>query len=74
MPTNDEINAGFVAIQPFLRKMVSQFVPGFMQGQALQSLDSQEGRQDVVDGLRVALTAAEQVRARAAPPKASSPR
>ena len=82
MPSNDEINAAFDAIQPYIRQLVIQFVPGLFEGQALHALASQEGRQDIVNGLTKALTAAEGVRTKAAnkvvqmsaPPKASSPR
>jgi hypothetical protein len=65
MPTNDEINAGFDALEPDLEKVVQQFVPAFFQGSALQSLRSHEGRATVVDGVRRVLVAAEAVRARA---------
>jgi hypothetical protein len=83
MPTNDEINAGFDALEPDLEKVVSQFVPSFFQGSAMQTLRGPQGRAVVVDGVRRVLIAAEGVRAKAAakvatpaasPPKASSPR
>jgi hypothetical protein len=67
MPSNDEINAAFDALQIDLRQLVADFVPAFFQGQASQALNSQQGRVLVVDGIRKALTAAEKVRA-AAPP------
>ncbi len=63
MPTDDEINAGFNALEPDLEKVVQQFVPAFFQGQAMQSLRSHQGRVTVVDGVRRVLVAAEKVRA-----------
>ena len=72
MPSNDEINAAFDAVQPDLRVLVDQFVPSFMQNTVLQDLASQQGRQDVVNIIRKALLAAEGVRNK--PAKASSPR
>ena len=65
MPSNDEVNAAFDAIQPYIRQLVVQFVPGLFEGQALQVLASQQGRQDIVTGLTKALSAAEGVRVKA---------
>jgi hypothetical protein len=73
MPSNDEINAAFDAIQPYIRQLVVQFVPGMFEGQALQALASQEGRRDIVNGLTKALTAAEGVRAKAVAKVAPKP-
>ena len=64
-PTNDEINAGFDALEPDLEKVVSQFVPSFFQGSAMQTLRGPQGRAVVVDGVRRVLLAAEAVRAKA---------
>ena len=73
MATDDEINAAFDAIQSQLRALISK-LPYFEQGTALSALTSQEGRQDQVNIIRAALTAAEGVRAKPGPTKASSPR
>jgi len=64
MASDDEVNAAFVAVQPDLHNLVIQFVPYFMQGQALQTLASHEGRADVVKIIEDALEAAEAVRVR----------
>ena len=72
-PSDDEINAAFDAIEPDLHNLVRQFVPGFFQSQAMAALDSKAGVQDVVTGLRKALTAAERVRAKAGPPEGVEP-
>jgi hypothetical protein len=74
MPSNDEVNAAFDAAQPDLHAMVKQFVPFMFEGQAEQALSSQDGRQRMVIIARKMLTAAEGVRAKAGPAKASSPR
>lgn len=71
MPSNDEINAAFDAVQPELRALVAQ-LPGFEQGTASNAMNSPNGRQEQVRILRLALTAAEAVRNK--PQKASSPR
>ena len=72
MPSVDELNAGFDAIQPDLRQIIQSFVPAFFQSQAMQSVQSEQGRAIIVDGVRRVLVAAEAVRNR--PQKASSPR
>jgi hypothetical protein len=66
MPTIQEVNAGFDALEPDLEKVLRNFVPAFFQSSALQSLHSPQGRATVVDGVRRVLAAAEAVRAKAA--------
>jgi hypothetical protein len=66
MPTVDEINAGFDALEPDLEKVLRAFVPSFFQSSAMQSLHSPQGRATVVDGVHRVLVAAEAVRAKAA--------
>ncbi len=64
MPTIDEINAGFDAIEIDVHQLIEQFVPPFFMNQALEKLNSQQGREIIVDGVRKALIAAEKVRAK----------
>ena len=72
MPTVDELNAGFDALEPDLERIVRTFIPSFFQQQAMNQLHSEIGRATVVDGVRRVLIAAEGVRNK--PAKASSPR
>jgi hypothetical protein len=65
MPSDNEINAAFDAVQPGLQTLIKQFVPFMFEEQAFQALASHQGRQDTVNIIRTALLAAEQVRAEA---------
>lgn len=57
-----ELNAAFDAIEDDLHELITQFVPFMFKQQAVAKLESPEGRNMVVDGVRKALTAAEHVR------------
>ena len=65
MPSIDEMNAAFDAIEDDLHQLVASFVPAFFKQQAIDHIDSQQGREVVLDGVKKALVAAERVRAKA---------
>lgn len=62
MATDAEINAAFDAIETDLHQLIANFVPFFFKQQAINKLESHEGRAMVVDGVRKALEAAEKAR------------
>lgn len=63
MPSVDEMNAAFDAIEVDLHLLIENMVPFMFKSQARTALDSQDGRQSVLNGIKKALVAAEKVRA-----------
>ncbi len=64
MASIDEINAAYDAIELDVHQLIEQFIPQFFRRQAMDKLNSPEGRAMVLDGAKKALTAAERVRAK----------
>jgi hypothetical protein len=66
MPSNDEINAAFDKVNARLHRLIEERVPYMFKGTVLGFLDSPNGRQHLVAGIREGLEAAERVRDREA--------
>jgi hypothetical protein len=76
MPSVDELNAGFDAIQPTLHEMTNQFVPDMFgyRDKINKAIDTdQQVRGLILDGVKEVLEAAEHVRAGKTPPAAKVP-
>lgn len=65
MATVDEMNAGFDALNVDIHHLVEHFVPRFFQGQFVSHIESADGRNSILDGVKRVLEAAEKVRAKA---------
>ncbi len=65
MPSVDEINAAYDAVEADIHELIGLFVPSFFKAQAYEKLNSAQGRGLIVDGAKKALIAAEKVRAKA---------
>lgn len=65
----NERNAAFDAVFTELEKALTQWVPGFFQGQIRSKLESPDGKKAVLSVVDVALEAAEAEREKAEGPK-----
>lgn len=62
MPSTGEMNAVFDVVEGYAHKLIDQFVPSFFKGRVIAHLESPQGRELMLDGIRQGLVAAEQVR------------
>ena len=60
--TTEELNAAFDAVNDMIRDVVLHFVPRFFQRQALEAINSAEGRKEILKGVDAALDAVEELR------------
>jgi hypothetical protein len=65
MPSIDEMNAVYDVAEDYAHKLIEHFVPSLFKGRVVAHLESPQGRDLMLDGIRQCLVAAEQVRAKA---------